>query len=217
MPTAVTIQRGQASLQVNSLSTNGTYPNGLAGGLATMVTAPSSGVSRVILNQLMAVQTAPAPINAAGSTVDLPNSGISMMIYMNNNYNGDGSTRAISPVGNSQTGAQVSRIAFPPSAFNQQRTGAGAGGVTSGSTLFTAGAGVGTNTFPWYTPLAFGSSPQIEGSGQADASVSSIMPTNIYLGPNDTLTCRVAAAFTSNTGTPPTYQVTWSFTLITET
>ena len=81
--------------------------------------------------------------------------------------------------------------------------------------MFTAGPGFGTQ-YPWQVPGQWGQ-PAFDSTTDASANVFCIMPNNIYMGPNDILTCRVGSALTSNTSTAPTYQVTWSFTLITET
>ena len=59
MAQTVTIQRGQSTCQaqfVGQSSGGAGYPNGLAGGSVTIVTAPAAGVSRVILNQLTFVR-----------------------------------------------------------------------------------------------------------------------------------------------------------------
>ena len=192
------------------------YPNGLAGGSVTLVTAPAAGVSRMILNQLTFVQTSPTPCQANGNT-DVPNGGVYVVVYHANNYNGDGSTRVLSPVGATQTNASIARIAFPPSTFNSQKVGGGSSLSTATSQpLFTAGPGPAPNTFPFITPTSWGQ-PGAEQGIAGDYNTTCISPTNIYLGPNDQLIARVATSQTGNTAYVPTYTVSWSFTLITET
>jgi hypothetical protein len=214
MPTTVTIQRGQGSVACQGLFINATYPNGQSGGTVTMVTAPSSGVSRIILNQLTINQTSPTAVNTSNGQQDAPNGGINAYVYLGNNYNGDGSTRYLSPIGSTSTGGSVSRLAFPPGQTNTQKVGTSTNSL-AGGVVFTAGPGFGTQ-YPWQVPGQWGQ-PSFDSTTDASANVFCIMPNNIYMGPNDILTCRVGSSLTSNTSVAPTYQVTWSFTLITET
>jgi len=136
-------------------------------------------------------------------------------VYYNNNYNGDGSTRNASTVGYTSTSGNMARIAFPAGIYNSNKAGYSTDTAISGP-LFQSGAGVATGTIPFFTPTAYGSAPQQDGAASSQ-SVWCINPSNIYMHTNDTLTLRVQAGLTSGTSVVPTYTVTWSFTLITET
>ena len=217
MAQSVTIQRGQSTCaaQFSGISSGGPgYPNGQQGGSVTLVTAPATGVSRVIMNQLSLVQTSPVPISGASGVTDVPSAAITAMVYHANNYNGDGTTRVLSPVGWGQTNSSIARLAFPPGSFNTQKTSTGTN-TQAGTPFFTAGAGINTTTWPWYSPTTWGS-PSVEQMTD-DITTRCLTPTNVYLGPNDQLILRVATNQTGNTSYVPTYTVSWSFTLITET
>jgi hypothetical protein len=213
MPQAVTFRRGQASCAATYTSTAGAYPNGNAGGTVTLITAPT-GVSRIILNQLTVCQSSPISIDNSGNT-NTPTGQTNVAVYYNNNYNGDGSTRNASTVGYTGTAANIARIAFPAGIYNSNKTGYSTDTAISGP-VFTSGAGINTGTFSFFTPTAYGSVPTQDGISSSQQTFC-INPSNIYLCTGDTLTLKVSAALTNGTTVLPTYTVTWSFTLITET
>jgi hypothetical protein len=189
------------------------YANGNAGGTVTLFTAPT-GTTRIILNQLTVCQSSPVSIDSAGNT-NTPNSAVNVAVYLNNNYNGDGSTRNASTVGYTDTDGGTARIAFPAGIYNSNKVGVSTS-TQMGGPLYRSQAGVNTGTFPFFTPTAYGSAPQQDAFSGASA-VSCLSPSNIYMCTSDTLTLKVQTSLTNGTSTLPTYTVTWSFTLITET
>lgn len=216
MATTVTIQRGQGTVTAVYVGTSGGYPNGNGGTSLTMVTAPSSGVSRIILNQLSIFQTTPNPFPSGGGT-DVPGAGISANVYLGNNYNGDGSTRYFVPVANTTTNASIAKIAFPAGTFNSGKFGSGTGTIQGTAPLYASPAGINAATYTWFNSLLWNQWPANETAQLSDGNTTCVSPNNIYLGPNDTLSIKVSSGLTGNTVTLPIYTVTYSFTLITET
>jgi hypothetical protein len=213
MAQTITFQRGQSTCAATLTSSVAGYANGNAGGTVTLITAPT-GTTRIILNQLTVCQSSPVSIDSSGNT-NTPNQALNVAVYLNNNYNGNGSTRNASTVGYTATDGGTARIAFPAGNYNSNKTGFSTNTGISGP-LYRSQAGVATGTFPFFTPASYGSAPTQDGLvGTSD--VFCLSPSNIYMCTNDTLTLKVQTSLTNNTSQLPTYTVTWSFTLITET